>query len=156
MSDVQNRIDTEPAKAFLRRHPDITGRFIIKGKLMRLDQRTRRGRIYPWEVIQRELERYRQKLPQLGGSVYLGGREEEDKGVNNSAFLVHDVALEEGGNVQIKAEIIHTPAGKALEKMWEQGEVTFGPRGIGRLTADGTVVDDYQLESIDAIPKYDH
>jgi len=154
MSDEQDRIDAEPAKAFLRRHPDITGRFIIKGKLMRLDRRTRCGHVYPREIWARELERYCQKLPQFG---YIGEAfyvEEEGVRVGTDlascAFLVHEVVVEEGG-VQIKAEILPTPAGRVLAKMYEDGAVIFGPRGMGQVAPDGTVGDDYRLEGLDAV-----
>lgn len=58
--------------------------------------------------------------------------------IQNDEFLVAEI------------EIIDTPSGHALARMWDQGLIEFRPNGYGVINDDKTITD-YSIENVSAV-----
>tara|TARA_B100000131_G_scaffold190088_1_gene182846 strand:- start:213 stop:824 length:612 start_codon:yes stop_codon:yes gene_type:complete len=124
------------------------GKVMMKGILQKADTLNQNGRIYPIEILEREVRNY-QKFIQENRA--LGECDHPDSSVvelKNASHIVREAHMDNGvcyGTV----ELLDTPSGKILQSLVESG-VTLGisSRGVGSTRRDGdydVVQDDFQL-----------
>ena len=124
------------------------GRLIVNGVLQRAEAKNQNGRIYPLEILEREVRNYQKFIKENRA---LGECDHPDSSVvelKNASHIVRDAYMDDGvcyGSV----ELLDTPSGKILQSLVESG-VTLGisSRGVGSTRRDGdydVVQDDFQL-----------
>ena len=122
---------------------------VVKGVIQRAEAKNQNGRIYPKEILEREINKY------IAGPVKekraLGELDHPESSVVNLKNVSHVVTdfNWDGDNVMGKIEILPTPSGNILKELIKNG-VTVGvsSRGMGSLEPMGNVMevqDDFEL-----------
>jgi hypothetical protein len=124
------------------------GKVVMKGILQKADTLNQNGRIYPIDVLQREVKNYQKFIVENRA---LGELDHPDSSVVNLKNVSHIVreAYLENGVVYGTVEILDTPSGKILQSLVESGvKLGISSRGVGSTKKQGDyfiVQDDFQL-----------
>ena len=106
----------------------------IKGVFLQSEMVNRNGRLYPFNIMEKEVNRYNKDYAQKGRA--LGELGHPDGPTVNLDRVSHKITdlRQEGKNFVGKAQILSTPMGKIAESLLKDG-VTLGvsSRGIGSL-----------------------
>ncbi len=124
------------------------GKIIMKGILQKSDTLNQNGRVYPREILNREVRNYQKFIKENRA---LGECDHPDSSVvelKNASHIVREAYMDNDvcyGTV----ELLDTPSGKILQSLVESG-VTLGisSRGVGSTRREGdrdVVQDDFQL-----------
>jgi hypothetical protein len=124
------------------------GKLIMKGILQKADTLNQNGRIYPLEILEREVRNYQKFIKENRA---LGECDHPDTSVvelKNASHIVREAHIE-GKTCYGTVELLDTPSGKILQSLVESG-VTLGisSRGVGSTKHEGdydVVQDDFQL-----------
>jgi hypothetical protein len=124
------------------------GKIMMKGVLQKADTLNQNGRIYPIEILDREVRNYQKFIKENRA---LGECDHPDSSVvelKNASHIIREAYLQEGVCYGI-VELLDTPSGKILQSLVESG-VTLGisSRGVGSTRREGdydVVQDDFQL-----------
>lgn len=125
-----------------------TSRLIMKGILQKSNTLNQNGRVYPYEILEREVRNY-QKFIQENRA--LGELDHPDSSVvelKNASHIVKEAYMD-GDICYGTVEILDTPSGKILKSLVSSG-VTLGisSRGVGSTRREGdhqVVQEDFQL-----------
>jgi hypothetical protein len=128
---------------------------IIQDKLLqKANTKNANGRIYPREVLFREVGKYKTMVDERRA---LGELDHPDSPVvelKNVSHIITDIYVNED-EVRGTLEILNTPPGRILRDIVEQGvKIGISSRGIGSLQQeDGSniVQDDFELIAFDAV-----
>ena len=140
---------TEEEKRFV-----ANGGMMLSGKLQECDVENGNGRIYPRNVLVREVNNY-QKL--VKESRALGELDHPETNVIQLEKVSHRVTSVwmEGNDVMGKVQVLNTPAGKILQELVNGGcKMGISSRGMGSVREDknSTIVeDDFQLICFDFV-----
>jgi hypothetical protein len=124
------------------------GKVIMKGILQKADTLNQNGRIYPLDVLQREVRNYQKFIVENRA---LGELDHPDSSVVNLKNVSHIVkeAYLDSGVVYGTVELLDTPSGKILQSLVESGvKLGISSRGVGSTKKQGdyfVVQDDFQL-----------
>lgn len=124
------------------------GKIIMKGILQKADTLNQNGRIYPMNVLEREVRNYQKFIIENRA---MGELDHPDTSVVNLKNVSHVVkeAYVENGTVFGSVEILNTPSGLILQSLIESNvKLGISSRGVGstRKQDDYYVVqDDFQL-----------
>jgi hypothetical protein len=124
------------------------GKVLMKGILQKADTLNQNGRIYPLDVLQREVRNYQKFIVENRA---LGELDHPDSSVVNLKNVSHIIkeAYLEGGVVYGMVELLDTPSGKILQSLVESGvKLGISSRGVGSTKKQGdyfVVQDDFQL-----------
>ena len=124
------------------------GKVVMKGILQKSDTLNQNGRIYPRNVLEREVRNYQKFIIENRA---LGELDHPDSSVVNLKNVSHIVreAHVEGDVVYGTVEILDTPSGKILQSLVESGvKLGISSRGVGTTKKQGDyqiVQDDFQL-----------
>ncbi len=124
------------------------GKIIMKGILQKSDTLNQNGRVYPREILTREVRNYQKFIKENRA---LGECDHPDSSVvelKNASHIVREAHMD-GDVCYGTVELLDTPSGKILQSLVESG-VTLGisSRGVGSTRRDGdrdVVQDDFQL-----------
>ena len=108
------------------------GRVVVQGILQRAGSKNQNGRIYPKDILMREVATY--KKVQIAERRALGELDHPESSVVNLANVSHNVtdAWFQGDDVVGKVEILDTPAGKILKELLKAGiKLGISSRGLG-------------------------
>ena len=121
---------------------------IMKGILQKAETINQNGRVYPKNILEREIRNYQKFIKENRA---LGELDHPDSSVVELKNASHNIkeAYMEGNIVYGTVEILNTPSGKILQSLVESG-VTLGisSRGVGSTRSEGSmqiVQDDFQL-----------
>lgn len=123
--------------------------YFIEGIFMQSEIKNRNGRIYPKEVIQKEVKRYNKEfVEQKRAFGELGHPEGPTINLDKVSHLI--TKLEEDGNNFVgRAKILSTPNGQIVKNLIDDGaKLGVSSRGLGSLESKGNaqyVKDDFQL-----------
>ena len=123
--------------------------YFIEGIFMQSEIKNRNGRIYPKEVIQKEVKRYNKEfVEQDRAFVELGHPEGPTINLDKVSHMI--TKLEEDGNNFVgRAKILSTPNGQIVKNLIDDGaKLGVSSRGLGSLESKGNaqyVKDDFQL-----------
>jgi hypothetical protein len=124
------------------------GKIMMKGILQKADTLNQNGRVYPREILEREVRNYQKFIRENRA---LGECDHPDSSVVELKKVSHIIreAYMEGNICYGTVEILDTPTGKILKSLVEAG-VTLGisSRGVGSTKKSGDhqiVQDDFQL-----------
>jgi hypothetical protein len=124
------------------------GKLVMKGILQRAETLNQNGRVYPRDILEREVRNYQKFIRENRA---LGECDHPDSSVVELKKVSHIIreAYMEGNICYGTVEILDTPCGKILQSLVEAG-VTLGisSRGVGSTRKSGEhqiVQDDFQL-----------
>jgi len=113
---------------------DKNGKFIVQGVLQRADKPNQNERVYPREILEREVERYIEN--EIAQNRALGELDHPESSVVNLRNVSHNVLKVwwDGDDVCGQVEILNTPSGNILKSLFKSG-ITLGisSRGMGSL-----------------------
>ena len=124
---------------------------IVTGVLQRAEAKNQNGRVYPREILEREVKEY-MKGP-VAENRAMGELDHPESSVINLQNVSHTVkkCWWDGDDVMGNVEILNTPAGNILKALFASGiTVGISSRGMGSVSeniAEGTmtVEDDFEL-----------
>ena len=124
------------------------GRYIMRGILQKANTLNQNGRVYPIDILEREVRNYQKFIAENRA---LGELDHPDSSVvelKNASHIVREAYMQ-GDICYGSVEILDTPAGKILKSLVDSG-VTLGisSRGVGSTRKEGdyqVVQDDFQL-----------
>ena len=123
--------------------------YFIEGIFMQSEIKNRNGRIYPKEVIQKEVKRYNKEFVEQDRAFgELGHPEGPTINLDKVSHMI--TKLEEDGNNFVgRAKILSTPNGQIVKNLIDDGaKLGVSSRGLGSLESKGNaqyVKDDFQL-----------
>ena len=121
----------------------------IEGVFLQSEIKNRNGRVYPFGVLQKEVERYSEEYVKAGRA--LGELGHPDGPTVNLDRVSHKITSlkAEGNNFMGKARILDTPMGKIAKSLLGEGvKLGVSSRGMGSLKEDNGVKyvsDDFML-----------
>ena len=129
---------------------------VVKGVIQRAEAKNQNGRIYPKEILLREIKKY------VEGPVKerraLGELDHPESSVINLQNVSHNVIRIKmvGDAVYGEVEILCTPAGNILKELFRNGiTVGISSRGMGSVQENGNgtveVQDDFELLCFDFV-----
>jgi len=135
-------------KKMLEERATNDGKYIMRGILQKANTLNQNGRIYPIEILEREIRNYQKFIAENRA---LGELDHPDSSVvelKNASHVVKEAYMD-GDICYGTVEILDTPSGKILQSLIESG-VTLGisSRGVGSTKRVGdtqVVQDDFQL-----------
>ena len=124
------------------------GKILMKGILQKAETLNQNGRMYPKDILQREIRNYQKFIRENRA---LGECDHPDSSVvelKNVSHIIREAYMEDD-SVYGVVELLDTPCGKILKSLVESG-VTLGisSRGVGSTRQEGDydiVQDDFQL-----------
>ena len=129
---------------------------VVKGVIQRAEAKNQNGRVYPKEILEREINKY------IEGPVRerraLGELDHPESSVINLQNVSHNVIRVKmvGDDVYGEVEILSTPAGNILKELFRNGiTVGISSRGMGSVQESGNgtveVQDDFELLCFDFV-----
>jgi len=107
----------------------------IEGVFLQGEIKNRNGRMYPINVLSREVDRYNENFVAKGRA--LGELGHPDGPTVNLDRVSHKITslVQEGNNFKGKAQILNTPMGKIASSLLDEGVMLgVSSRGVGSLT----------------------
>jgi len=114
-----------------RVNEDSSGRTLVKGVLQRAGAENQNGRVYPMEVLKREVDKYQTLIKERRA---LGELDHPDSSVINLKNVSHNIREVhwEGNDVVGTVEILPTPSGNILKELLRAGILLgISSRGMG-------------------------
>ena len=114
--------------------------YFIEGIFMQGNQKNRNGRIYPVDVLEREVERYNTEYIQKNRAYgELGHPQGPTINLDRVSHMIKEL-YRDGDNFKGKAKIMETPMGNIVKNLMNEG-ATLGvsSRGMGSLKAKNGV-----------------
>jgi hypothetical protein len=124
--------------------------YFIEGVFLQGEIKNRNGRVYPMEIMKKEVERYtKENIEKNRAYGELGHPDSPTINLDRVSHMIKELKLE-GNNYVGKAKIMDTPYGKIVKSLIDEGaNLGVSSRGMGSLRAksDGTqlVQDDFML-----------
>ena len=124
----------EDAELLIESKEDGTKNYKIRGIFMQADVKNRNGRIYPMEILKKEVSRYNTKF--INENRAFGELGHPDGPTVNLERVSHMVTSlsPDGKNFIGEAKIMETPMGKIVKNLMDEGaKLGVSSRGMGSL-----------------------
>lgn len=124
-------------------------KFVIEGVFMQANMQNRNGRVYPLEILQKEVARYNEQFVSKGRALGELGHPEGPQ--INLERVSHKITslVQEGDNFVGRAEVMDTPYGNIVKSFIKSGvQLGVSSRGMGSIvTRNGMneVQEDFML-----------
>ena len=135
------------------------GRLIVKGVLQRAESKNQNGRVYPREVLLKEVSKYLDE--QVSERRALGELDHPESSVVNLNNASHNVIEMhwDGDDLLGTVEVLSTPAGNILKELFKSGiKLGISSRGLGSVEpmreGEGDTVEvqpDFELIAFDFV-----
>ena len=130
------------------------GAMILTGVMQVANVKNGNGRIYPLEVLKREMQNYMKLVREKRALGELDHPEDSVINLKNSSHMVTDIWFDEN-KMMGKIKILDTPSGDIAKSLVNSGvQLGISSRGLGSVkeTVEGTVVEhDFQLICFDLV-----
>jgi len=140
---------TEAEKRFVSE-----GGMILSGIMQKSDTQNGNGRVYPHNVLMREVKNYQKLVKERRALGELDHPEDSVINLRNASHMVTDVWWN-GSDVMGKVQVLNTPSGNILRSLVESGvKLGISSRGMGSVSENqgATMVeDDFQLICFDFV-----
>ena len=140
---------TESEKAEVK-----NGAVYLSGIMQRVDEQNGNGRVYPKNVLMREVKNYMKVVKENRACGELDHPEDSVVNLKNASHMVKDLWWE-GNDLLGKIKVLSTPSGKILESLINDGvKLGISSRALGSVheQAGKTIVeDDLQLICFDIV-----
>ena len=129
-----------------------SGRVIVNGVLQRANAKNQNGRVYPKDILAREVAEYARV--QIAENRALGELDHPESSVVNLQNVSHNVRRVwwKGDDVMGEVEVLSTPSGNILKELLKAGiKLGISSRGLGSVkevnedTGTVAVQDDFEL-----------
>jgi hypothetical protein len=134
---------------------DENGVVLVKGVLQRADAQNQNGRVYPREILEREVDKYQQLIKEKRA---LGELDHPESSVVSLKNVSHNIRECEwnGDDVVGVVEILPTPSGNILKELLRAGiRLGISSRGMGSVESMGgnkvKVGEDFELRGWDFV-----
>lgn len=119
--------------------------YFIQGVFLQANLQNRNGRVYPLDILEREVARYNQAyVSQRRALGELGHPDGPTINIERTSHLIVDL-FQEGNNFIGKAKILDTPMGKIVKNMIDEGvKLGVSSRGMGSLKENSRGVQEVQ------------
>lgn len=128
---------------------DENGVVLVKGVLQRADAQNQNGRVYPKEILEREVKKYQQLITEKRA---LGELDHPESSVVSLKNVSHNIreCYWKGDDVVGVVEILPTPSGNILKELLKAGiRLGISSRGMGSVQSIGDnkvmVAEDFEL-----------
>jgi hypothetical protein len=140
---------TESEKKFV-----ASGGMILTGVMQRADAKNGNGRVYPYNVLKREISNYEKLVRENRALGELDHPDDSVINLKNASHIVTEVWWD-GKDVMGKVKVLDTPSGQILKQLVNGGvQLGISSRGLGsvRESMGSTMVeDDFQLICFDFV-----
>lgn len=140
---------TEAEKVFVK-----GGGMMLTGVMQRADAKNGNGRVYPENVLRREVENYKKLVSENRALGELDHPDESVINLKNASHIVTDIWWN-GKDVMGKVKVLTTPSGQILKSLVESGvKLGISSRGLGSVKEKAGltyVEDDFQLICFDFV-----
>jgi len=131
------------------------GSLYLSGRLQTSDRQNGNGRVYPHDVLKREIGNYMKAVNDNRACGELDHPDDSVVNLKNVSHIVTDIWWE-GKDVMGKIKVLDTPSGRILKDLVKAGvKLGISSRGLGSVTegANGavTVENDFQLICFDMV-----
>lgn len=151
-------VDTRPFKYLLKESQEKPGIVEVEGLMQVAGDSNGNGRIYPREVLEREVQKLKRDFISNGNA--FGELDHPDSptvSLKNVSHAIKDLWWE-GDNLMGRVEVLNTPFGNIVKEILKAGyTIGISSRGVGSVTQlnDGSgrvkVDDDYSLITWDFV-----
>jgi len=146
------KVDKRLVEASIKENKSL----VVKGVIQRAEAKNQNGRIYPREILEREIKKYAEGP--IKERRALGELDHPESSVINLQNVSHNVTKVKmvGDDVYGEVEILSTPAGNILKELFRNGiTVGISSRGMGSVQENGNgtveVQDDFELLCFDFV-----
>lgn len=110
----------------------------LKGVIQRADAENQNGRIYPRDILLREIENYKKLVVERRAHGELDHSDQPVVELKNVSHIITDIWMEDNGDVIGEVEVLKTPMGNIL-RTYIESNVTVGisSRALGSVTNNG-------------------
>ena len=126
----------------------------LTGVMQRADAKNGNGRVYPFNVLKREVENYKKLVRDQRALGELDHPDDSVINLKNASHIVTDIWWD-GRDVMGKVRVLNTPSGNILKALVDSGvKLGISSRGLGSVkeSVNGTLVeDDFQLICFDFV-----
>ena len=128
----------------------------IKGIFLQSDIKNQNGRVYPFNVLKKEVRKFNENFVQKDRALgELGHPSGPTVNLDRVSHIITEL-YEDGKNFIGKAKIIDTPNGKIVKNLLESGvRLGVSSRGLGSVKANASgvneVQDDFVLSTVDIV-----
>tara|TARA_R110002110_G_scaffold115064_2_gene285320 strand:- start:1754 stop:2446 length:693 start_codon:yes stop_codon:yes gene_type:complete len=130
------------------------GAMYLSGRLQTADKQNGNGRVYPYEVLKREMDNYNKVVSDNRACGELDHPDDSVVNLKNVSHIITKVWWE-GKDVMGKIKVLDTPSGRILKDLVNAGvKLGISSRGLGSVkeSAGQTVVEsDFQLICFDMV-----
>lgn len=130
------------------------GALYLTGVMQRAEAQNGNGRVYPREILRREVKNYSKLVRENRALGELDHPEDSVINLKNASHMVTDIWWD-GDDVMGKVKVLNTPSGEILKSLVSSGvKLGISSRGLGSVSEStgGTVVeDDFQLICFDFV-----
>ena len=141
---------TEEEKRDMREN----GAVYLSGVMQRCDEKNGNGRVYPGQILRREVKNYMNIVKENRACGELDHPEDSVVNLKNASHMVTDLWWD-GNDLYGKIKVLSTPAGKILQALInDKVKLGISSRGLGSVSQapEGTMVDDdFQLICFDIV-----
>jgi len=124
------------------------GKIILSGILQKADTLNQNGRVYPRDILEREVINYQKIIQENRSTGELDHPESSVVSLQNVSHIIRD-AYFDSDDVIGTVEVLGTPAGKILQELLNAGvRIGISSRGVGTTKRDSdrdVVQNDYQI-----------
>lgn len=129
--------------------------YFIKGVFMESDTKNRNGRVYPNEIMEKEIGRYNNEYVKQNRAMgELGHPEGPTVNLERVSHIIKNLSVD-GKQIIGEAKIMDTPYGKIVKNLIDEGaKLGVSSRGMGSLKEqDGVnvVQEDFMLAAVDVV-----
>jgi hypothetical protein len=122
----------------------------VTGIFSSFGDRNNNGRVYEEGTLKREVEKIIEKVEKKSLWGELGHPPNPE--INPDKIAIRVESLEwDGKDLYGKAKILNTPQGQIARELVKEGMIGISSRGLGTVSEDGTVNEDYQLLTWDLV-----
>lgn len=129
--------------------------YFVEGVFMQAEKKNRNGRVYPKDVLFKEVERYNKEYVDTGRAMgELGHPDGPSVNLERVSHVIKELK-QSGTDIVGKAKIIDTPYGKIVKNLLDEGvKIGVSSRGMGSIKDNnGTneVQKDFMLSAVDIV-----
>lgn len=144
----------EYKKELITENSNSNGKLYLSGVLQRANTVNQNGRIYPREILTREVKNYQKFIVENRALGELDHPADSIVNLRNVSHIIREAYME-NDVVYGKLEVLTTPSGKILQSLIESGvKLGISSRGLGSTKKQGDyhiVQDDFQLICFDMV-----
>ena len=139
------------------KHLSASHTYILSGKLQEADAKNGNGRVYPKNILEREMKNYKKLVSERRALGELDHPDDSVINLRNTSHVVTEVWWDKDNPnaVMGKIECLNTPSGKILQELARAGvKLGISSRGLGSVKEERgkTIVeDDFQLICFDMV-----